>query len=133
MKDDMKKESKVWILPLILFLILTIITNIALGLSEQKKDLIVGLVIFSLFSLYFCYAFLEAFVYTLKIDDDIVTIKTLFTRKKFKLNEISFYNIKKTNSVKMHQVIVILKSKKRIIFYTHYNDELTSILNTNNH
>lgn len=131
--DDMKKESKVWLIPMILFFLLSILCPISVKLVYQgndfsDRDLIFATLIFILIASYFLYGYLYAIKYKVTVTTDKIILKTLFKNIQFNVSDIKNYYFKRYMKSVFYQFTIFYLDRK-VLINTRYYEELDKILN----
>lgn len=130
--DDMKKESKVWLFPMILFFLLSILCPIIVkfvyqGNGFSDRDLIFAALIFILIASYFLYGYLYAIKYKVTVTTDKIILKTLFKNLQLNISDIKNYLFKRYKKSVFYQFTIFYLDQK-ILINTRYYGELDKIL-----
>lgn len=131
LKDDMKKESKYWAIPMIFFYILTVLVLFAgQYLYYQTKpnwEIWQYSIAYFIIGNFFLYCYLATIKYKIIIVDNTLIIENLFKKTEFNLADTEKYIYKRYRKSTFYRFQIYCKNKK-IIFYTRYKDELINIL-----
>lgn len=135
--DDMKKESKKWLVMTIVFYILSIVWPLAARFMYQGddvniSDLILGFLAFFLMGCIALYGYLYSKKYKVEITNHHLKIYTLFKKVKLTIDHINQYKVKKYGLGVFYQFDLTCDEKKYRM-YTKYVDELKRILDSNIH
>lgn len=128
LKDDMKKERKIYLIPMILFVVLVALFPIAAILHDfSDKELIIVELAFALFTGYFFYGFLYTLKYNVTITKDRIQLKTLFRTIILNVSDIKEYNYKRYMKSAFYQFKIFYLDKK-IKINTRYHEALDKML-----
>lgn len=133
LQDSEKKESKRWLILMIVFIIIGVgnIIFYCINQSNYNTYEFVAILIVSIaFSLIFFYGFLCCFLYKLIVTNEEIIIRTLYGVKKIKLDKGYKYSFKKYTKVSEFYTFTFLVEDKKVKFYTRYYEELDKILKT---
>lgn len=127
-KDDMKKESKLYKYPMILFFALaTLFPFVSFWNDIKTADLILGVISFLLISCFFLYGYLYAYKYNVIVFNNKIVLNTLFKSIEIQYKDIKSYSCRRYKKSVFFQFSFFCKEKKYII-YTRYRDELEELL-----
>ena len=130
-KDNMKKESKAWKMPMTIFFVLAALFPLVLIWNNIKTaEFILGEVFFILVGCYFLYGYLYAYKYKVVVTNEKIVLKTLFKSVEVQLKDIKNYNCKRYRKSEFYQFLVFCKDKK-ILINTRYKDDLEKLLKNN--
>lgn len=130
--DDMKKESRIWLTPMILCFFLSIIYPILMKFVYQGSDvsdweLILLFLIFMLLALFSLFAYLYAIKYKVAVTADRMVLKTLFKNIQFNLADIKEYHYKRYMKSVFYQFTIYYLDRK-VLINTRYYNELDNLL-----
>lgn len=130
LSDDMKKESKIELVMMILLLVLAIVVLIGgIYLWEYPiKKLILLVTTIVLFASLFLYGFLYARRYNLTVTKEEIRFKTLFRTVIIRLSDIKEYTYKRYSRMSAFYQFKLLYLDKKIVINTRYRDEFDQIL-----
>ncbi|MCH5162497.1 MAG: hypothetical protein J1G38_03290 [Clostridiales bacterium] len=134
--DNMKKESRIFLVPMILFFVLAALFPIVAILKDfSVKALIIGELVIVLWACLFLYGFLYTKKYNITITNEQIQLKTLFRTVLLNFSDIKEYSYKRYMKSVFYQFKILYLDKKVLINIRYYEalDEILKNALLNNH
>ena len=101
------------------------VTNDATLFNENVMKLTIGLILMGLAGIY---AWLDAITYEFILEDDKISVKTLFKKTEIQISDISHYSYKLYTKFSGRYIFKVHTENSTLTFNTLYKDELLKIL-----
>ena len=129
--DDMKKESKFFLIPSIGFIVWAIVTPLHMTFDAfhqfEIKEIVLACLAYVVLAAFCIYLWLSAFLYKLEVTDTHVKVRTLFFTKTLPFQEIGGYTYKRYRKTAFYQ-FYLHTAKKTIIVSTRHHLVFAQIL-----
>lgn len=128
-KDNMRKESKRFLIIATVCLLLSVLTPIAyvLNANTSSWDFIKICLMYAIFGVACLFMWVSAKRYELLITQERAIIRTMFRKYEIDLHNVMAYTCKRYRKSEFYQFTLVTENKK-IMVSTHYKEKVIAIL-----